>query len=184
MHAQAALEAVLQDHNACVGAEPAKVRFTLESLVSRAKAAALLTLVLYSVPVSLFLTAVVLLLEWVRIVRSGRTRLLWKRLQRLSSRPSPRGTALVSGAHMSALPSSPVQLCGKLNKAMTNMHIRDALQTSLNCAGAKSTKGLHVCRHLHRAGWRVVLVDTHKCVADVNACYHLDRKMGCLRQAS
>ena len=30
--------------------------------------------------------------------------------------------------------------------------------------GAKSTKGLHVCRHLHRAGWRVVLVDVHKYV--------------------
>lgn len=29
-------------------------------------------------------------------------------------------------------------------------------------AGAKSTKGLHVCRQLHRAGWRVILVDTHK----------------------
>ena len=29
-------------------------------------------------------------------------------------------------------------------------------------AGAKSAKGLHVCRHLHRAGWRVILVDTHK----------------------
>ena len=22
-----------------------------------------------------------------------------------------------------------------------------------------------MCRHLHRAGWRVVLVDVHKCVA-------------------
>ena len=30
-------------------------------------------------------------------------------------------------------------------------------------AGAKSTKGLHVCRHLHRAGWRVVLVDVERC---------------------
>ena len=29
-------------------------------------------------------------------------------------------------------------------------------------AGAKSTKGLHVCRHLHRAGWRVVLVDVKR----------------------
>lgn len=24
------------------------------------------------------------------------------------------------------------------------------------------TKALHVCRHLHAAGWRVVLVETHK----------------------
>ncbi|CAK0738655.1 hypothetical protein CVIRNUC_001074 [Coccomyxa viridis] len=29
-------------------------------------------------------------------------------------------------------------------------------------SGAKSTKGLHVCRHLHRAGWRVVLVDVER----------------------
>ena len=27
------------------------------------------------------------------------------------------------------------------------------------CAGARMTKGLHICRHLHKAGWRVVLVD-------------------------
>lgn len=24
------------------------------------------------------------------------------------------------------------------------------------------TKALHVCRHLHSAGWRVVLLETHK----------------------
>ena len=36
-------------------------------------------------------------------------------------------------------------------------------------AGAKSTKGLHVCRHLHRAGWRVVLVDVHRCAASTLA---------------
>ena len=29
-------------------------------------------------------------------------------------------------------------------------------------SGGKMTKALHVCRHLHRAGWRVVLVETHK----------------------
>ncbi|CAL5223879.1 g6471 [Coccomyxa viridis] len=29
-------------------------------------------------------------------------------------------------------------------------------------SGAKSTKGLHMCRHLHRAGWRVVLVDVKR----------------------
>ncbi len=27
------------------------------------------------------------------------------------------------------------------------------------CTGARMTKGLHICRHLHKAGWRVVLVD-------------------------
>ncbi len=27
------------------------------------------------------------------------------------------------------------------------------------CIGARMTKGLHICRHLHKAGWRVVLVD-------------------------
>jgi hypothetical protein len=30
------------------------------------------------------------------------------------------------------------------------------------CAGGKMTKALHVCRHLHAAGWRVVLLETHK----------------------
>ena len=28
-----------------------------------------------------------------------------------------------------------------------------------SAAGARMTKGLHICRHLHKAGWRVVLVD-------------------------
>ena len=28
-----------------------------------------------------------------------------------------------------------------------------------SCTGARMTKGLHICRHLHKAGWRVVLVD-------------------------
>ena len=26
-------------------------------------------------------------------------------------------------------------------------------------AGARMTKGLHIARHMHKAGWRVVLVD-------------------------
>ena len=30
---------------------------------------------------------------------------------------------------------------------------------SASAAGARMTKGLHICRHLHKAGWRVVLVD-------------------------
>ena len=32
-------------------------------------------------------------------------------------------------------------------------------QTSPSCSGARMTKGLHICRHLQKAGWRVVLVD-------------------------
>ncbi|BDA48532.1 hypothetical protein COCOBI_12-2120 [Coccomyxa sp. Obi] len=37
-----------------------------------------------------------------------------------------------------------------------------AMRGTAIVSGAKSTKGLHMCRHLHRAGWRVVLVDVHK----------------------
>ena len=40
---------------------------------------------------------------------------------------------------------------------------RSLHEVTLAHAGAKSTKGLHVCRHLHRAGWRVVLVDVERC---------------------
>ena len=103
------MEALLQDCEACKVAQPAKLWLTLGSLVSRAKAAALLMLVIYSVPVSLLLAAAVVLLDWVRLVQSGRAALLrtrlqqvWERLQQPSSRAAPRGTALVSGECISA----------------------------------------------------------------------------------
>ncbi|KAK9831523.1 hypothetical protein WJX81_005430 [Elliptochloris bilobata] len=122
---EAVLEAVLQDRALASSAQPARVHFSFGSLLSRAKAAALLTLVLYSLPVSLLLTAAVVLRHCQRLLQRGQGEELWQRLRAgLSERRATRGTALVSGA--------------------------------------KSTKGLHVCRHLHRAGWRVVLVDTHK----------------------
>lgn len=103
------MEALLQDREACKVAQSAKLWLTFGSLVSRAKAAALLMLLVYSVPVSLLLTAAVVLLDWVRLVQSGRAALLrtrlqqvWERLQRPSSRAAPRGTALVSGECVSA----------------------------------------------------------------------------------
>ena len=108
------MEALLQDREACKVAQPAKLWLTLGSLVSRAKAAALLMLVFYSVPVSLLLAAAVVLLDWVRLVRSGRAALLrtrlqqvWERLQQPSSRAAPRGTALVSGECMEAFCATP-----------------------------------------------------------------------------
>ena len=110
------MEALLQDREACKDAQPAKLWLTLGSLVSRAKAAALLLLVLYSVPVSLLLAAAVVLLDWVRLLWSGRAALLrtrlqrvWERLQRPSSRAAPRGTALVSGDCISAFGPLSVQ---------------------------------------------------------------------------
>ena len=156
---------MLQDRALASTSRPASVYLSFSSLLYRAKAAALLVLVAWSLPLSLMLSALVVLRHCWRLFASGQGEALWQRVRgRLSGERRPnRGTALVSG-ECQTLPS---QSCSEHRhlKAMSMQHAGRVYCSKLTvclAAGAKSTKGLAVCRQLHRAGWRVILVDTHK----------------------
>ena len=96
---QAVLEAVLQDRALASSSQPSRVYFSFGSLLHRAKAAALLVLVAWSLPLSLMLSALVVLRHCWRLLAGGQSELLWQRMRgRLSGeRRAVRGTALVSG---------------------------------------------------------------------------------------
>ena len=99
MLSQAVVEAVLQDRALASSTQLARVHFSFGSLLYRVKAAALLVLVAWSLPVSLLLSAAVVLRHCQRLFASGQGEPLWQRLRgRLSGeRRTTRGTALVSG---------------------------------------------------------------------------------------
>ena len=109
--AQAVLEAVLQDRALVNASRPASVYLSFSSLLYRAKAAALLVLVAWSLPLSLMLSALVVLRHCWRLFASGQGEPLWQRVRdRLSGERRPnRGTALVSGEH----DTLPLQRCSE-----------------------------------------------------------------------
>ena len=100
------LEAVLQDRALVKTSRPASVYLSFSSLLYRAKAAALLVLVAWSLPLSLMLSALVVLRHCWRLFTSGQGESAWQRVRgHLSGERRPtRGTALVSGERQTLPP--------------------------------------------------------------------------------
>ena len=135
-------------------------------LVSRVKALALLGFLFYVVlPVTLAAAAARALLAWLFVAKAatanGNSKTKHAAMDGHGSKA--RGTAIVSGAMVLL-----ARLLGKAPQRDLRIRITAWLRclTGMHiiCAGGNKTKALHVCRHLHRAGWRVVLVDSDKWV--------------------